>query len=294
MPAGAINLATEVLTAASWPSERTGWVTAPTAPVTSPIGSGRKGRSRCGAGPGPGSACRVASPRVAGRSGTEGSKRWASTARPPTPSMSAWWTFITSAARSPTPSTRTASHSGSAASNPLVAMVWAMSRTSRRFPCPARRMRRRCVSSSKDASGTNCGRPRPGARFTARERRRGTANVRAPTRARTSAQSGLPSRTMMATMVGRITGSALIVHSSASEPLMVSAPGAHISSPPMAQPLLGAIVGSGRPTGIEPEVPNSGRPGRRCVFGPFRAPPRRPSICPGLTSWLVRNGPSGA
>ena len=245
LPAGAINRATEPPTAISCPSERTGWVTASTAPLTRPIGSGGRGMRRRHDPFGPPSGDRPASPLVeGGATGAEGSKRLASTARPPTPSMSAWWTFITRAARSPMPSTRTASHRGSAESNPLVAIVWAMSRTSRRLPCPARRMRRRWVSRSKDASGTNWGRPRPGARVTARERRRGTATVSAPTRARTSAQSGLPSRTMMATMVGRITGSAPIVHSRASEPLMVSAAGACIASTPMTQPLLRAIVGS--------------------------------------------------
>ena len=74
----------------------------------------------------------------------------------------------------------------------------------------------------KVSSSTNCGRPRPGARVTARERRRGTASVSPATRAPDLCPVRLPSKTMRATMVGRMTGSELIVHSRASEPLMVS------------------------------------------------------------------------
>ena len=144
--------------------------------------------------------------------------------RPPTPSMTEWWTFMTRAAESAsTPSTSTASQSGNAGSNPLVAIVCARSRTARSPPWSGRRMRRRWTSRSKVSSGTNWGRPRPG-RLTARDRRRGTDSVNEAMRARTSAQSGVESSTSSATMVGRMTGSALIVHSKASDPLMVSTP----------------------------------------------------------------------
>ncbi len=270
-PAGAMRRATEVPTAAAWPIVRNGCATASSAAPARRPGFGRspsRGRGDRGA-PGPGVGSGPGRGDGLRRAVCGASKRPASTASPPTPSMSAWCTFITRAAPSPsTPSTRVASHSGNAASKPLVAIVWARSRTSRRLPLPGRRMRRRCVSSSKPSSGTNCGLPRPGARVTARARRRGTASVRPAMRSRTTPQSGVWSRTTTATMVGRITGSAPIVHSSASEPLMVST---------FLVPVLGSAItrpfqrdsGISPAQGIEPEVPN------RLSAGPDRRHPDR-------------------
>ena len=93
-------------------------------------------------------------------------------------------------------------------------------------------------------------------------------------------------------MVGRITGSPLIVHSRASDPLMVSTPAAIVASSPIAHPLVRAILGSAAGAGIEPEVPNSPYPvapdSNEVSLDPSAVPGRGPSIGLGSTPWPVR------
>ena len=108
-------------------------------------------------------------------------------------------------------------------------------------------------------------------------------------------------------MVGRMTGSVLMVHSRASEPLIVSAP-LIVSVSAIADPLRSDSARSPRGT-IEAEVPSSGVPpgppptpiptGPRwggpaqCVFGPFRPLGGGPSIEVSPTPWHVAGGPWG-
>ena len=95
------------------------------------------------------------------------------------------------------------------------------------------------------------------------------------TRARTSAQSGFPSRTMRATMVGRMTGSELIVHSRASEPLMVSTALELCSASAIAKLSFSSdsVVGSRR---IETGVPQS-----KCSRSPLTRGTSPGSCCGG-------------
>ena len=114
-----------------------------------------------------------------------------SSAIPPTPSVIEWWTFIASAARSPSsPSKSVNSHSGRARSNALDAIGWSASSNVGASPGGVRRRWRRWKSRSNVASVAQRGGPMRNGGDRTRWRSRGITRVARSMRARESRPVG--------------------------------------------------------------------------------------------------------
>ena len=176
-----------------------------------------------------------------------------SSAMPPTPSVTAWCTFIASAAPSPSsPSNKVNSHSGRARSNAADAIGCSASSSARRSPGAVSRTRRRWKSRSNDSSTTHRGGPRRNGGESTRWRRRGMTRVARSMRARNRFQSGARSRMATARMVDRRIGSFSMFHMRASSSLMWRSKRASVIGPPyshqmcwIVSPRSGAVGGYG-------------------------------------------------
>ena len=140
---------------------------------------------------------------------------------PPTPSVRAWWSFMTSAARlAGSPSTRVNSHSGRSWSNELRPAARARSSTAAMPPPRCTRTRRRCSDRSKSGSTTQRGGANPNGTVTSFWRKRGTSRVARSMRSDSTSQSGARSNVATATIVARSSGSRSSVTVNASTGLM--------------------------------------------------------------------------
>ena len=136
------------------------------------------------------------------------SKRRSASSIPPTPSVSEWCSFMTSAARSPSRcSTSVNSHSGWAGSNAAIAALRAIVRTVPGVWGSGESTRRKCQLRSKPSSTVQRGVASRAGGTTTFLRKDGTSRVTRSSRATSVSQSGRPSSHATTTTVDRSAGS---------------------------------------------------------------------------------------